>query len=72
VRLPVADAADQRKKRLSGGRRAAMRGFEVEIRYAEGVMAVRRGADREKLRAGRLPKLVAETTRGPVDTARER
>lgn len=71
VRLPVADAADQRKKRLSVGRRAAMRGFEVEIRNEAGAMAVRRGADREKLRAGRLPKLVAEAAQGLVEKARK-
>ncbi len=72
VRIPVADAADQKKKRLSVGRRAAMRGFEVEIRYEAGAMAVRRGADREKLRAGRLPKIVAAKAHELVDTARER
>ncbi len=72
VRIPVVDEADTKKKRLSVGRRAAMRGFEVEIRYGDGVMAVRRGADREKLRAGRLPKLVAEKAHELVDVARER
>jgi len=72
VNLPFADEADKKKKRLSVGRRAAIRGFEVEIRFNVVGMAIRRGADREKLKAGRLPKVIAEKAHGLVETVRGR
>lgn len=72
VNLPFVDDADKKKKRLSVGRRAAIRGFEVEIRYNDGTMAIRRGADREKITVGRLPKVIAEKAHGLVETVRDR
>ncbi len=70
VNLPFADDADKKKKRLSVGRRAAIRGFEVEIRFNDASMAIRRGADREKLKAGRLPKVIAEKAHDLVESVR--
>ena len=72
VTLPFVDETDKKKKRLSVGRRSAIRGFEVEIRYDDASMAIRRGADREKIRVGRLPKVIAEKALGLVETVRDR
>ena len=56
VAIPVSDDADRKKKSLSVGRRAAIRGFTVAIRAGDGLIAVSRSGDRERLRTGRRPK----------------
>src|SRR5690242_6423603 len=42
VRLPFWDEKGRRGTRLSLGRRAARRGFKVEIRYGDGFIAARK------------------------------
>jgi hypothetical protein len=42
VRLPFADEKEMRGLRLSLGRRAARRGFKVELRYGNGFLVARR------------------------------
>ena len=41
VRLPYADDADRKRKRLALGRRAAARGLKLEVRAGDGAMVAR-------------------------------
>ncbi|HEY8476193.1 MAG TPA: hypothetical protein VIN09_04935 [Chloroflexota bacterium] len=45
IRLRVTDERDLRGKRLALGRRAARRGFRVELRYAGDILAARRSPE---------------------------
>ena len=65
VRIETSDASDQRKKRLSVGRRAALQGYKVQIRYGDGYMAVRKGEDlAEPVRPGRKRRQEVDVSSG--------